>query len=49
MKAERPKYKSLLDAHLADQQRRNRDDVAELQRLVASGDLLRPVMEARRG
>jgi hypothetical protein len=44
-----PRFVSLLDAQLAEQRRRNAEDVATLQRLVASGEITRAVMEAPRG
>ena len=43
-----PRFAALLDAQLAEQRRRNAEDVAALQRLVASGEITRVVVEARR-
>ena len=43
-----PRFVSLLDAQLAEQRRRNAEDVATLQRLVASGEITRVVVEVRR-
>ena len=43
-----PRFVSLLDAQLAEQRRRNAEDVASLQRLVASGEITRAVVEVRR-
>ena len=44
-----PRFVSLLDAQLAEQRRRNAEDVADLTRLIESGALTRAVMEAPRG
>jgi len=40
------RFASLLDAQLAEQRRRNAEDVATLVRLIESGTLTRAVVEA---
>jgi hypothetical protein len=42
---DRAPWSSLLDAQLAEQRRANERAVAELQRLVASGEITRVVVE----